>query len=301
MVANHTNNRLVAYRGRFAPSPTGPLHFGSLVSALASYLDAKKYQGEWIVRLEDVDGTRCKAQYAEQILATLHSYELVSDSPVRIQSQHTNDYENFLHTLRSQGVLFPCNCTRQSLADYQGQHPHQCNSTIEQPHSWRLQTSSHHYRCQDAVQGTLSFCHALAENSPVLKRKDGYFSYQLAVVVDDHLQGITHLVRGADLIDTTAQQLHLYALFGWTAPYLCHIPLIVDRDGNKISKQNHAKAIQNGHLPTLIRALHYLHIRFDKTPDSIKSALTFAVQQWSPESLKGTLTIPLEEQDQHLL
>ncbi|TYL49358.1 tRNA glutamyl-Q(34) synthetase GluQRS [Marinomonas sp. IMCC 4694] len=301
-MSHHTNDDATRYRGRFAPSPTGPLHFGSLVSALASFLDAKKNQGDWIIRLEDVDGTRCKAQYTEDILATLHSYCLFSDEPIRIQSQHTEEYEQHLSRLKKSQAVFACNCTRQSLAQYRGQHPHVCTSTTNTnaPHSWRLKASDTPYFCDDSIQGRLSFVDDLKYNSPVLKRKDGYFSYQLAVVVDDHQQGITHLVRGADLIDTTAHQLHLYHLLNWTPPSMCHIPLIINQHGDKISKQNHAKAIQNGHLPTLLRALHYLNIDLS-TVHTIEDALRLSTQQWAPETLRGSQNRPLKPQDQHFL
>ena len=287
------------YRGRFAPSPTGPLHFGSLVSALASYLDAKKNHGSWVIRLEDVDGTRCKTEFAEQIVHTLHSYQLFSDQDIRIQSQHSDIYEHYLSVLKQHGHVFPCNCTRQSLAQYNGNHPLECASTTKEPHSWRLKASATIYQCQDLIQNTLIFTDDL-KYPPVLKRKDGFFSYQLAVVVDDHLQNITHLVRGADLIETTAQQLHLYHLFGWTPPNVCHIPLITNHFGDKISKQNHAKPIENGHLPTLLRALHYLNIDL-ANPSSIAEALSLSIQAWNPEKLRGIKELPLQEQDLHFI
>ena len=299
-MSDHTKTASKRYRGRFAPSPTGPLHFGSLVSALASYLDAKKQQGSWIIRIEDVDGTRCKPSYAQQILDTLHSYQLVSDEPIRIQSQYTHLYEEKLHELKKQNVVFPCNCTRQSLAQDNGNHPLECSSSINTPHSWRLKTSSTVYQYHDDIQGTLIFNEDLKNNCPVLKRKDGFFSYQLAVVVDDHLQEISHLVRGADLIDTTAQQLHLYHLFGWTPPSICHIPLITNHFGDKISKQNHAKPIDNGHLPTLLRALHYLKIDLLE-PTSIAEALSLAIDAWDPNKLKAIKDLPLEKQDLHFI
>jgi len=288
------------YRGRFAPSPTGPLHFGSLVSALASYLDAKKHHGDWIVRIEDVDGTRCKTFFSEQIHSTLDSYHLFSDETVRVQSDHTNTYQDHLSVLKKQDLVFPCNCTRQSLSEYQGFHPHQCDSTVNDPHSWRLKTSDVIYSYQDPIQGKLTFTEDLKNTCPILKRKDNYFSYQLAVVVDDHQQSITHLVRGADLIETTAQQLHLYSLLGWNAPNMCHIPLITNKAGEKISKQNHAKPILNGDLPTLLRALHYLKIDLVSV-HSIPEALRLAINAWEPSKLKEILHMPLEEQDLHFI
>lgn len=299
-MSHHTNPEQTLYRGRFAPSPTGPLHFGSLVSALASYLDAKKQHGSWIIRIEDVDGTRCKSSFTEQITKTLDSYQLFSDEPIRVQSQHINIYEQQLSELKKQQIVFPCNCTRQSLAKYSGNHPIECPSTLNNPHSWRLKTSSKIYQCQDSIQGTLLFTEDLKNNCPILKRKDGFFSYQLAVVVDDHFQDISHLVRGADLIETTAQQLHLYDLFGWIPPSICHIPLITNHSGDKISKQNHAKPIKNGHLPTLLRALHYLKIDLLE-PSSITEALSLAIEAWDASKLKEIKNLPLEEQDLHFI
>ncbi|UTV99153.1 tRNA glutamyl-Q(34) synthetase GluQRS [Marinomonas rhizomae] len=299
-MSNHDDPVSTVYRGRFAPSPTGPLHFGSLVSALASYLDAKKQQGSWIIRIEDVDGTRCKPSFSEQITETLRSYQLFSDEPIRVQSQHSEIYEQKLSELKRQQIVFPCNCTRQSLAQHNGNHPQECQSTTSKPHSWRLKASSAVYLCQDDIQGSLQLSEDLKNNCPVLKRKDGFFSYQLAVVVDDHLQNISHLVRGADLIETTAQQLHLYNLFGWTPPSICHIPLIINHSGDKISKQNHARAIENGHLPTLLRALHYLKIDLTE-PSSIAEAISLAIEAWDPSKLKGIKDLPLEKQDLHFI
>lgn len=289
-----------SYRGRFAPSPTGPLHFGSLVAALASYLDAKSHQGTWIVRIEDVDGTRCKPEYTQQILQTLESYQLISDEAVRLQSQHQDVYEDFLSQLKRQGRVFPCNCTRQVLQANSGLHPDICPSDTTQSHSWRLKTNHEIYACQDLIQGVLHFDKDLSGNHPILKRKDGYFSYQLAVVVDDHLQGITHLIRGADLIDTTAQQLHLYSLFGWQAPEMGHIPLIMNQSNEKISKQNHAKGILNGDLATLKRALSYLAIDASNA-ESISEALNQATQQWQRNKLSQQFSTPLNSQDLHFI
>ena len=297
---NDLRSLSIKYRGRFAPSPTGPLHFGSLVSALASYLDAKKHQGDWLIRIEDVDGTRCKESFATQILNTLHSYNLFSDEDIRTQSNHTQIYEQQLSNLKSKQLVFPCNCTRQSLAQNNGLHPSTCKSTTNQPHSWRLKASNAIYEYDDSIQGTLSFVDDLKNNTPILKRKDGYFSYQLAVVVDDHLQEITHLVRGADLIETTAQQLYLYDLFEWTPPNICHIPLITNKTGEKISKQNHAKPIKDSDLPTLLRALHYLEINLS-SPQSIEEALKLAIDAWEPNKLRNIKYLPLEEQDQHFI
>ncbi|MEL0613994.1 tRNA glutamyl-Q(34) synthetase GluQRS [Marinomonas arenicola] len=289
-----------SYRGRFAPSPTGPLHLGSLVTALASYVDARSHHGTWIVRIEDVDAIRCRPEFTQQILTTLTSYRLISDEPVRLQSEHSATYETYLTKLKQTAHAFPCNCTRQSLQAFSGLHPQICQSNIERPHSWRLKINREQYQYQDLIQGDMFFSDDLDGNHPVLKRKDGYFSYQLAVVVDDHLQGITHLVRGADLIETTAQQLHLYRLFGWQAPAIGHIPLVVNQAAEKISKQNHAKAILNGDLTTLKRALSYLEINADKA-SNIEEALSLAIQQWQPQRLAQKTTTVIAPEDLHFL
>lgn len=284
------------YRGRFAPSPTGPLHFGSLVSALASYLDAKCHSGTWIVRIEDVDTIRCRPEFTQQILTTLNSYQLVSDEPIRLQSEQTHLFETYLTKLKQNKYVFPCNCTRQSLKEYSGMHPHLCQSNESMAHSWRLKINNENYRYHDLIQGEMLFTDDLSGNHPILKRKDGDFSYQLAVVIDDHLQGITHLIRGADLIDTTAQQLHLYSLFGWQPPEIGHIPLVVNQEQEKISKQNHAKAILNGDLTTLKRALHYLAIDVNKA-NSIESALNQAILAWQPHRLSNQISKTIEPED----
>ena len=226
------------YRGRFAPSPTGPLHFGSLLSAVASYLDARYHHGTWLVRLEDVDGTRCHAHYQQAILNTLASYKLISDEPVVIQSERHELYQHYLQQLVAKQLAFPCNCTRATLKHTMGAHPNVCPSKESQPHSWRALCIHGHYHYFDPIQGAQHFDLGETPNCPVLKRKDGYFSYQLAVVVDDHLQNISHIVRGADLLETTGQQLWLYEQFDWPVPALSHLPLVVNASGDKISKQN---------------------------------------------------------------
>ena len=287
------------YIGRFAPSPTGPLHFGSLVSALASYLDAKSNHGQWLIRLEDVDQTRCKAEYADVILDCLASYGLISDQTILRQSQRSALYQEYLVNLQQQGQVFPCNCTRQQITQLGGRHPNTCNGSQLAPHSWRLLCPHTTYSLDDAVQGPLTFTLNQEDNAPILKRKDGLFSYQLAVVVDDHLQGITHVVRGADLLDTTAQQLHLYHLLGWAAPKFTHIPLILDQAGRKISKQNHAIALEMGSIDTLKSALSYLQLA-PLTAHRIEDLLMEATQKWQPKHLPPALSLTIQAEDAHL-
>ncbi|TDO95483.1 tRNA glutamyl-Q(34) synthetase GluQRS [Marinomonas balearica] len=292
------------YRGRFAPSPTGPLHFGSLVAALASYLDAKKHNGEWLIRIEDVDGSRCKKEHAQSLISALSSYGLLSDLPILKQSTRFELYENTLQSLNTQKKVFPCHCTRQSLKTYQGRHPHICSPNIsntEKPsseHSWRLLTNQKAiFEVNDPIQGHLLFDAEKLQNNPILKRKDGFFSYQLAVVVDDHAQEITHLVRGSDLLDTTTEQLYLYSILDWEPPSMCHIPVILDSNGNKVSKQNHAKALLAGDKLTLLTALKYLQITNISPALHIQEILQLAIKKWNPEKIQQSKSIQLKPED----
>ncbi|MFT2110865.1 tRNA glutamyl-Q(34) synthetase GluQRS [Marinomonas sp. 2405UD68-3] len=283
------------YVGRFAPSPTGPLHFGSLVSALASYLDAKANHGQWLLRIEDVDQTRCKPHYIQEIINCLSSYNLESDSPILLQSEHTTLYQTYLDQLKVQGQVFPCNCTRQTLQLTQNKHIGNCNGTIQSPHSWRLRIQAENLRYIDPIQGDLTFTLNQRTTCPILKRKDQLFSYQLAVVVDDHKQGITHIVRGSDLLETTDTQLYLYKLLGWTPPSIAHIPLILDPYKQKISKQNHAQALPHGEPFVLKAALSYLGIPECSSKD-ILTILEHATLAWSLAPLKGKKTLDIQPQ-----
>lgn len=285
------------YRGRFAPSPTGPLHFGSLVGALASYLDARANNGQWLVRIEDVDSTRCHFNFTQSILETLSSYHLISDLEIRFQSQHTANYQQLLDDLIDRGHAFCCNCSRKDLADNNGLHPGICASTCELPHSWRLKVASSSLSYEDGIQGMQRYHFHETDHSPVLKRKDNDFSYQLAVVADDHNQQITHIVRGSDLLETTGHQLYLYQLFDWPAPSISHTPIILDLHNKKLSKQNHAKAIANGCPDTLNAALSYLGIQVINS--SVQSQLQAAIRSWQPERLQGKAQT-LRQRDQHL-
>lgn len=290
----------IAYRGRFAPSPTGPLHFGSLLTAVASYLDARQNHGTWLIRIEDVDGTRCSNAYQQAIISTLHSYELFSDETIVIQSERYDLYQHYLEQLIDQNLAYPCQCTRASLKTTNGLHPVRCQSDTQTAHSWRAQCDHGIYTFTDPIQGHQHFDVSQPLNHPVLKRKDDYFSYQLAVVVDDHLQNISHIVRGADLLETTGQQLWLYQQFKWHAPELCHLPLIVNEHGDKISKQNHAKAIPNGDPKVLQRVLHYLGFSNIPHDYNLNALLDWASQCWQRTQLRQA-TLSLTDNDQPLI
>ena len=223
---------LYPYRGRFAPSPTGLLHTGSLVAALASWLDAKVHNGKWLIRIEDVDTPRTVKGAAHGILQQLAQCGLHSDEAVLFQSSPIAQarYQAVLDDLIARQWVYPCHCSRKSLAN----QPRGLHQPHTEPHSpigcaWRLRVD------EPEVAATVG--------DFVLKRADGCFTYQLAVVVDDAAQGITHIVRGADLADNTARQIYLQRLLGYATPHYHHTPLVLGETGQKLSKQNGAQAI----------------------------------------------------------
>ena len=268
------------YVGRFAPSPSGPLHLGSLTCALASYLDAKKNDGIWFVRIEDIDSSRCKKEHTTSIIETLNSYQLISDTDITLQSDRQSLYQATLNKLTLQNSTFPCNCTRQQLS--QKLHTSYCQSDTSKSHSWRLKSPNKELAFTDLIQGQIKSNLLNEIGHPILQRKDNEFSYLLSVVVDDHNQGVTHVVRGMDLLKTTAIQIYLFSSLGWTPPSYGHIPLVKDAALQKLSKQNHAPAIKNGCIKTLLLALKHLDITPTETKD-IGTILQQALLQWKRE------------------
>ncbi|WP_150696069.1 tRNA glutamyl-Q(34) synthetase GluQRS [Pandoraea terrae] len=246
-----------AYRGRFAPSPTGPLHRGSLVTALASWLDARAQEGVWLIRMEDLDGPRCVPGAAEDILATLAAFGFTSDEPVVWQSRRHDAYDKALAALTASGLIYPCGCTRREIADSLTR-VHARHSTLAYPgtcraglhgkpaRAWRLRVPDGTpavIRFEDRWQGAQVQDLAKEVGDFVLKRADGQWAYQLAVVVDDAESGITDIVRGADLLDSTARQIYLQRCLDVPAPRYLHVPLVVASDGEKLSKQNGAQPL----------------------------------------------------------
>lgn len=244
-----------SYVGRFAPSPTGPLHFGSLVCALASYLDAKRHGGKWLLRIEDIDPPREQSGAADSIKRALEAHGLFWDGEVRYQSQRSDAYWDCLNHLKNLDLLYPCNCTRARLAPLHGRYEGHCRysrPSANEPCALRLKVTdlppafSHlenKITFTDRIRGEQYEDINQVSGDFVIHRKDGLFAYQLAVVVDDIDQGITDVVRGDDLLDTTARQIFLYRILGKTPPTYAHIPVIRDKNGNKLSKQNHAPAV----------------------------------------------------------
>ena len=243
------------YIGRFAPSPTGPLHFGSLVSALASYLDAHHNGGKWLVRMEDLDPPREQAGAADAILRCLADYGLEWDDSVLYQSQRWDIYEDYLSRLRQQDLLYPCDCTRQDLQTMGGIYNGRCRSRkVESnlPHVQRLKLydlpagipHQDELRFTDVIQGEQFQNLRSNAGDQILKRKDGLYAYQLAVVADDIEQGITHIIRGSDLLEVTARQIFLFKLLNAPIPAFGHVTLASQPNGQKLSKQNLAPALE---------------------------------------------------------
>ena len=257
-----------SYRGRFAPSPTGPLHFGSLIAAVASYLDARSRGGEWRVRIEDLDPPRVVRGAAGDILRTLEACGMRWDGTVVRQSTRADAYHAALHRLRARGVIYPCACSRReiadsALADIEGPvYPGTCRSGVaagRAARALRLDTRGARVVFDDAVQGQVQQNLETEIGDFVLYRAEGVFAYQLAVVVDDAAQGITDVVRGADLLASTPRQIYLQRLLGFPTPRYGHVAVAVNAQGEKLSKQTHAPAIDAAApLPALLAALRFL-------------------------------------------
>ena len=243
------------YVGRFAPSPTGPLHFGSLVAALASWLDARAAGGRWLVRIEDLDTPRVVPGAADAILRQLDAFGLSWDGDVLYQSSRTSAYEAAIRDLRAQ--TYDCGCTRRELEDsalaIDGAriYPGTCRKGLapgKPARALRLRTIADPIRFHDRVQGEQAQSVETEVGDFVLRRADGLYAYQLAVVVDDAAQGVTDVVRGADLLDSTARQIHLQRLLGAPTPRYLHLPVAVNAAGEKLSKQTGARAAKPGDL-----------------------------------------------------
>ncbi|MEX2199486.1 MAG: tRNA glutamyl-Q(34) synthetase GluQRS [Burkholderiales bacterium] len=260
---------MAEYIGRFAPSPTGPLHFGSLVAALASYLAARSAGGKWLLRMEDVDQPREQPGAADDILRALDKLGLAWDGPVIYQSTRLERYRAVIDDLARRGFAYPCACTRRELEDsalaIDGSriYPGTCRRGLapgKAARSVRARTHGAPIGFADAVQGWLEQRVETEVGDFVLLRADGITAYQLAVVVDDLDQGITDVVRGADLLDSTARQIHLQRLLGARTPRYAHVPVMVNVAGEKLSKQTGARALDLAHPQAeLARARRFLN------------------------------------------
>ena len=289
------------YKGRFAPSPTGPLHLGSLTTALGSWLDAKAHGGQWIVRMEDVDTPRTIAGSDQIILQQLKACGLIWDEEPVWQSQRTHLYQAALEQLINKQLVYGCTCSRKHIEETLQQtgvilgpheelvYPGTCRNQLHPLDSAAVRMKLPN-PCTvsfiDRVMGHQSQNLNTAVGDFVLRRADGLFSYQLAVVIDDHLQGITHVVRGDDLLSNTARQIYLQQCLGYPSPSYMHLPIVKDDAGEKLSKQTHAQAIDILNKESIVKALssaaHHLglHQTRSQSKQTIGEWLTVKVEQW---------------------
>jgi glutamyl-Q tRNA(Asp) synthetase len=280
------------YRGRFAPSPTGPLHLGSLIAALASYLDARKNSGTWLVRIDDLDPPRELPGAAASILESLQCHGLHADEDILWQSERGPAYKKALAQLHDTGDTFLCECSRAMLGPLGNcqrccaEHQH----AVAQPAATRIKVSAK-VEFHDHLQGR-QILPADTSNF-LINRKDGLYAYQLAVVVDDAYQDVTHIIRGSDLLDTTPKQVYLQQRLGLTTPDYYHIPVISNAQGQKFSKQNHAPALDNESATANLRvALAFL---MQAQPPSkltnTEELLEFAINHWSTAGIPRVMSM----------
>lgn len=288
----------MSYRGRFAPSPTGELHFGSLVAALAGWLRARQQRGQWLVRVEDIDPPREVAGSARSILATLQQLALDAGELPLFQSQRGDAYAEALQELRADGHAFPCWCSRTTLE--MADTLHRDGRCISSPRddrepAWRLHVPDLDIAFDDGLQGPQRQNVREAVGDFVLKRADGLWSYQLACVVDDAFQRITEVVRGCDLLDSTPRQILLQRLLGVPTPAYLHLPLAVDTEGRKLSKSSDAPSI-DAREPgaTLARALRFLGQPGSEIPD-IRAMLRLAADRLDLSALHDMTARPADE------
>ncbi|MCB1620452.1 MAG: tRNA glutamyl-Q(34) synthetase GluQRS [Thiothrix sp.] len=294
----------MSYRGRFAPSPTGRLHFGSLLTATASYLEARSQGGTWLLRIEDLDTTRIHPETTQAIIRTLALHGFVWDENILHQSRRLALYQQALQALNHRHLTYPCTCSRSTLQQQArtGAHgliyPGTCRHRQAVPdgrrHAIRIRVPDRDICFTDQVQGLFCQNPALALGDFVLRRADGIFAYQLAVVVDDAAQGITHVVRGADLLDNTPRQYYLQEQLGLAQPQYAHIPQACNAQGQKLSKQTLAVALEsNQALASLCRVWNALNQPPLQAGDfsSVREFWDHAIRHWALKRVAGTLRL----------
>jgi len=284
------------YVGRFAPSPTGPLHFGSLVAAVASYLQAKTLGGRWLLRVEDIDPPREQAGATDAILAALERYGFENDGDVIFQSSSKDAHAAALESLLAHALAYPCGCSRRDLEDaprgplgtiYPGTCRHGCDATET---AIRVRTTDAPISFTDALQGLQTQYLERESGDFVIRRRDGLIAYQLAVVVDDAIQGVTEIVRGIDLMDSTPRQVWLQQLLGYPMPGYVHIPVITHANGDKLSKLTGATGIPlTGRAGALTAAL--IALQQDPPSDLWRAGVAevwqWGIENWRLEALQG--------------
>lgn len=291
-----------AYVGRFAPSPTGPLHFGSLLAAVASYLEARTRHGRWLLRIEDIDPPREEAGAAEAIVHCLDAYGFRWDGPVLRQSRNEPRHLAAVERLVADGLAYPCRCTRRVLARTARQgamgpvYPGTCrDGSGRGARAIRVRTTDEPIVVDDRLQGRIEQRLESELGDFIIRRRDGLVAYQLAVVIDDAVDGVTDVVRGIDLLDSTPRQIHLQRLLGLPTPTYMHIPIAVDPAGEKLSKQTAAPPLDpEAVAPTLCRALECL--RQAPPPELARetpaAVWDWALAHWQPERLRSLTRVP---------
>jgi len=289
-------------RGRFAPSPSGPLHFGSLIAALGSFLDVRSQGGQWFVRIEDIDPPRNVAGAADHILWVLERFGLTWDGPVLYQSQRTEHYQAALEQLETAGLVYPCTCSRRYIAQHLSNdsgelvYPGICRNGIsrtDREPALRLRTDRRPVHLIDGIQGVYQQCLESQVGDFVVRRADGVFAYHLAVVVDDAEQAITQVVRGSDLLSSTPRQIYLQHCLGLPTPRYNHLPVAVDWQGNKLSKQTKALPVDERYPAVgLFAALEFLNQQppselIHSTPSTL---INWASEHWRPKEIKAELS-----------
>lgn len=300
------------YRGRFAPSPSGPLHFGSLLTALGSYLQARANHGLWFVRIEDIDKPREAPNAVTQILDALVAFGLnwdtddntkselqTGDRHCLVQSNRLQRYETILRALRAENLIYPCHCTRKQIKQLGSAYTGICRDKklLYDNAAIRIKNPGQTINLIDKHFGDIVSDPVFDQEDYIIKRRDGLFAYQLVVVIDDIDQGITEIVRGADILPLTIRQANLYHLFGITPPSYLHLPLIATKPGFKLSKQNHAKAIDASNpKPELLAALSILGLPVTSAQDSLSVAeiITWAIKHWDTTALPACPEIIIE-------
>jgi len=283
------------YVGRFAPSPTGPLHLGSLVCALASYLDARSRGGRWLLRIEDIDPPREQAGASELIIASLREHGLRWDGDIQWQSRHRPRYVQALKTLDQLGLTYRCSCSRQRLRDLNGVYDGHClrhPPKYDRPCAIRINVSAalahlgiEEISFDDRLQGPQREDFS-ASGDLIVFRRDGLFAYHLAVICDDAADGVSDVVRGCDLLNSSGAQILLLRLLGHPPPRFAHIPMVCDEHGDKLSKQTHAAPLDNQHArANLQMALRALNLGDCPLGLDISRSLAWAVEHWSPHAL----------------
>jgi glutamyl-Q tRNA(Asp) synthetase len=279
-----------SYIGRFAPTPSGFLHFGSLVAALASYLDARSVGGQWLLRMEDLDPPREIPGAQDEILRSLEAYGFEWDGPVIRQSERHADYAQVVERLLAQGLAYACTCSRKQLEDSHGIYPGTCRNALHPTDNAaiRIRVPELTYRFKDRLQGEFAQHLGRDVGDFVIRRRDGLFAYQLAVVLDDAWQGVTDVVRGADLLDSTPRQLYLQELLGLPPPRYLHVPLIVQANGHKLSKSYRSPALPAEQAAAqLHRALRALgqHPPAELTTTPSKAVMDWGVAHWQADNI----------------